>query len=205
MEYDWHQMNECWELLFDLLMAERARFPAIAAEFDLSPTQVHVLRLLEPGTAVPMGRLAGGLGCDASNITGVVDRLEARGLVERRAGERDRRVKVRGAVERGERDLVLEVAEVGDVVPRPRLAWAGHARRRVVAPAQHQVGADERHRCDERDHRPAQRRHVAGSRPLRPIGTSANSAITDATRKAREKACVAALRTWSVSWWCRCS
>src|SRR5437762_7149287 len=101
MEYHWRQMNECWELLFDLLMAERARFPAIAAEFDLSPTQVHVLRLLEPGTAVPMGRLAGGLGCDASNITGVVDRLEARGLVERTACPHDRRIRMVRLTPRG--------------------------------------------------------------------------------------------------------
>ena len=94
-------MNECWELLFDLLMAERARFPAIAAEFDLSPTQVHVLRLLEPGTAVPMGRLACGLGCDASNITGIVDRLEARGLVERTACPHDRRIRMVRLTPRG--------------------------------------------------------------------------------------------------------
>ena len=94
-------MNECWQLLFDLLLSERARMPAVAAEFDLSPTQVHVLRVLEPGTVVPMGRLAGMLGCDASNITGVIDRLEARGLVERRAAARDRRVKVLVVTERG--------------------------------------------------------------------------------------------------------
>ncbi len=94
MDYDRYQMTECWQLLFDLLLTERARMPAIAAEFDLSPTQVHVLHVLEPGTSVPMGRLACALGCDASNITGVVDRLEARGLVERRPAVRDRRVKV---------------------------------------------------------------------------------------------------------------
>jgi DNA-binding MarR family transcriptional regulator len=94
-------MNECWQLLFDLILSERVRMPTIAAEFDLSPTQVHVLRVLEPGTVVPMGRLAGALGCDASNITGVIDRLEARGLVERRAGERDRRVKVLVVTDRG--------------------------------------------------------------------------------------------------------
>jgi MarR family transcriptional regulator, organic hydroperoxide resistance regulator len=113
MEYDWQHMNECWELLFDLLMAERARFPAIAAEFDLSPTQVHVLRLL--------GRLAGGLGCDASNITGVVDRLEARGLVERRAGERDRRVKVLVVTERGldlRRRLLVRMSEPPEPIQR---------------------------------------------------------------------------------------
>ena len=37
--------------------------------------------------------MADGLACDASNITGIVDRLEARGLVKRRPGSRDRRVK----------------------------------------------------------------------------------------------------------------
>src|SRR5436189_6232187 len=83
MEYHWRQMNECWELLFDLLLAERARFPAIAAEFDLSPTQVHVLRLLEPGKALPMGALAGALGCDASNITGAVARPQPARLAHR--------------------------------------------------------------------------------------------------------------------------
>jgi DNA-binding MarR family transcriptional regulator len=114
-------MNDCWELLFDLLMAERARFPAIAAEFDLSPTQVHVLRLLEPGTPMPMGRLAGGLGCDASNITGVVDRLEARGLVQRQAAERDRRVKVLVVTERGlelRRRLLMRMAEPPEPIRR---------------------------------------------------------------------------------------
>jgi DNA-binding MarR family transcriptional regulator len=114
-------MNDCWELLFDLLMAERARFPSIAAEFDLSPTQVHVLRLLEPGKAVPMGRLAGGLGCDASNITGVVDRLEARGLVQRKAAERDRRVKVLVVTDRGldlRRRLLRRMSEPPEPIRR---------------------------------------------------------------------------------------
>jgi len=114
-------MNEAWELLFDLLMTERARVPVIAAEFDLSPTQVHVLRLLEPGSPVPMGRLACGLGCDASNITGIIDRLEARGLVERRAGERDRRVKVLIVTDRGlelRRRLLVRMAEPPEPIAR---------------------------------------------------------------------------------------
>ncbi len=83
-----------WECLFDLIMSQRARVPAIAAEFELSPVQAYVLRLIEPGEAVPMGRLARGLACDASNVTGIVDRLEARGLIERQASPGDRRVKV---------------------------------------------------------------------------------------------------------------
>ena len=48
---------------------------------------------LEPDEPLPMSALADALHCDNSNITGIVDRLEAAGLAERRAAERDRRVK----------------------------------------------------------------------------------------------------------------
>jgi DNA-binding MarR family transcriptional regulator len=74
--------------------AQREHLPSSGAEFDLSPIQCHVLHLIEPGRPVPMGRLAETLSCDASNITGLVDRLESRGLVERRPSADDRRVKV---------------------------------------------------------------------------------------------------------------
>jgi DNA-binding MarR family transcriptional regulator len=87
-------MSQAWELLLELIIAERARLPAVAAELELSPMQLQVLRMLEPGQTVPMGRVACDLGCDASNVTGIVDRLEKRGLVERRPAPSDRRVKV---------------------------------------------------------------------------------------------------------------
>ena len=84
---------EAWELLLKFFFSQRADLPALAAEFDLSPVQCHVLRLIEPGQPVPMGRIAETLACDASNVTGLVDRLEARGLVRRQPSEEDRRVK----------------------------------------------------------------------------------------------------------------
>lgn len=77
-----------------LFFAQRGQLPTLAAEFELSPAQCHVLHLLAPGEPVPMGRLAETLACDASNVTGLVDRLESRGLVERRPSADDRRVKV---------------------------------------------------------------------------------------------------------------
>jgi DNA-binding MarR family transcriptional regulator len=85
--------REAWRLLVELAFANKARFMATMAEFDLTPAQGHVLRILEPQRPLPMNDLAGALHCDASNVTGLVDRLEHRGLVERRPGERDRRVK----------------------------------------------------------------------------------------------------------------
>ena len=57
-----------------------------------------------------MGRLAQSLACDASNVTGLVDRLESRGLVRRRPSPEDRRVKVLDLTPAGARlrSIVLE-------------------------------------------------------------------------------------------------
>ena len=83
-----------WQLLVKFFFAQRGHLPASGAEFDLSPAQCHVLHLIEPGRPLPMGRLAQTLSCDASNVTGLVDRLESRGLIRREPSAADRRVKV---------------------------------------------------------------------------------------------------------------
>jgi DNA-binding MarR family transcriptional regulator len=85
---------DAWQLLIKLSFSQRTQVSPLAAELELSPVQCHVLRLLEPDKPLPMRALAEGLCCDASNVTGLVDRLESRGLVRRRASEQDRRVKV---------------------------------------------------------------------------------------------------------------
>jgi DNA-binding MarR family transcriptional regulator len=82
-----------WELLNRLFFAQRGHLPGVASELDLSPVQCHVLFLMEPDQPIPMRRLAETLACDASNVTGLVDRLESRGLIVRRASDEDRRVK----------------------------------------------------------------------------------------------------------------
>jgi DNA-binding MarR family transcriptional regulator len=62
----------------------------IAMAHDLRPPAFGTLRALdEPKT---MSELAGALHCDNSNVTGLIDRLAERGLVERQAAEHDRRV-----------------------------------------------------------------------------------------------------------------
>ena len=83
-----------WQLLMKFFFAQRGHLPASGADFDLSPVQCHVLHLIEPGRPLPMSRLADTLSCDASNVTGLVDRLESRGLVRRQPSPQDRRVKV---------------------------------------------------------------------------------------------------------------
>ena len=83
-----------WQLLMKFFFAQRAHLPSSDARFDLSPIQCHVLHLIEPRRPLPMSRLADALSCDASNVTGLVDRMESRGLVRRRSSPEDRRVKV---------------------------------------------------------------------------------------------------------------
>jgi MarR family transcriptional regulator, organic hydroperoxide resistance regulator len=79
----------------------RTRYAAIAADLELAPMQAAALKHLQPGSPLPMSALAEALGCDASNVTGIVDRLEARGLIARRSAEHDRRVKMLAVTEKG--------------------------------------------------------------------------------------------------------
>jgi DNA-binding MarR family transcriptional regulator len=58
---------------------------------ELTVPQAMLLRSLDG--PLPMNQLASRLHCDASNVTGIVDRLEARKLVERRVKPGDRRIK----------------------------------------------------------------------------------------------------------------
>lgn len=93
---------EAWALMLDLLGSHRATFAAAAAEQSLTPQQAWALRRLDPRQPIPMSDLAEILGCDASNVTGIVDRLEARGLLERRPHPGDRRVKNVAVTRQGE-------------------------------------------------------------------------------------------------------
>ncbi len=94
--------TEAWTLLIKLMWSQRGRLAAWAGEEGLSPMQVHALRHLDPERPVAMSELAESLVCDASNVTGIVDRLESHGLVERRSTPEDRRVKRLFLTEAGE-------------------------------------------------------------------------------------------------------
>jgi DNA-binding MarR family transcriptional regulator len=58
----------------------------------ISMTHFHVLTLLRHHDAMPMGRLAEILDASISSVTGIIDRMEERGLVERVRVPDDRRV-----------------------------------------------------------------------------------------------------------------
>ncbi len=76
-------------MTFELTGRLRAHMDHTAGLLDLTPMQARALFVTaEP---LPMGELADQLHCDASNITGIVDRLESRGLMERVTDDTDRR------------------------------------------------------------------------------------------------------------------
>ncbi len=111
-----------WRLLMKFFFVQRKHLPSLGAPFDLSPVQCHVLHLIEPEEPIPMGRLAETLARDGTNVTGLVDRLESRGLVVRQPAAGDRRVKVLGLTPTGLRVRTQLLKQVrGRPLPTSRL------------------------------------------------------------------------------------
>ena len=77
---------------------------------QISLVHLNVLMQLEATGPLPMNRLADALDISVASVTGVVDRMEARGLVERRRDAEDRRVILVHPAEGGRR-LFAEIDE----------------------------------------------------------------------------------------------
>jgi DNA-binding MarR family transcriptional regulator len=80
-------------LWFEMQARLEAHFTELAAKYELTAIQAKVLLLLQPEGAMTMRSIAGLLQYDASNLTGVVDRLEEMGAVRRQPHPSDRRAK----------------------------------------------------------------------------------------------------------------
>jgi MarR family transcriptional regulator, organic hydroperoxide resistance regulator len=93
--------DDLWTLLTEFALDMRRWWISTCYSLDLTPVQGMALRTLDPDAPVAMSALADNLACDASNVTGVVDKLEARGLIARQGAENDRRVKVLAVTEKG--------------------------------------------------------------------------------------------------------
>ena len=115
--------REAWGLIWRMFMQDKPRRWAILSKLGLSMQQSMALTNLQPGEPLPMSSLAELLHCDNSNVTGIVDRLEAAGLAERRPGLHDRRVKTIALTDAGER-LRAEVMRRAGEPPPPLAALA---------------------------------------------------------------------------------
>ncbi|MEV7599088.1 MarR family transcriptional regulator [Kitasatospora sp. NPDC089797] len=92
--------REVVDLMANLVALFHREYEDAAAARSLTGAQAKVLALLRRGP-LPMRHIAQTLSCEPSNITGIVDRLEARGFVTREADRQDRRVKLVAATETG--------------------------------------------------------------------------------------------------------
>ncbi len=80
--------------MFDFLMRTSPERTKSLGRRGLTPNDARALAALDTDEGRTMRSLADAWECDASNATWVVDRLEKRGLAERRTGPHDRRVKL---------------------------------------------------------------------------------------------------------------
>ena len=84
--------REAWRAIFDFIMATSAERNAALGRAGLTPNDARTLASIAPiAEGRSMRSLADEWRCDASTVTWMVDRLEARGLAERRPHPSDRR------------------------------------------------------------------------------------------------------------------
>ena len=87
------QQDLCISLLLFLLHAKQ-NVIALGAEFDLTSMQAMTLLMTDNSTPRSMNSFCKLYDCDASNVTGIIDGLEQKGLVSRQNHPDDRRIKV---------------------------------------------------------------------------------------------------------------
>src|ERR1700674_2699645 len=80
-------------LWFEMQARLESHFTDLAAQYKLTAVQAKVLLLLQPDGAMTMRAIAAQLQYDASNLTGVIDRLEEMGALRRQPHPSDRRAK----------------------------------------------------------------------------------------------------------------
>ncbi|MEO6109966.1 MAG: MarR family transcriptional regulator [Candidatus Saccharimonadales bacterium] len=80
-----------WDLL-QLMYQGKHRVYEIAEEYKLTVMQASAIIMLSPDEPKPMRTFSDYFMCDASTVTGVIDRLEKSGLISRQDHPSDRRI-----------------------------------------------------------------------------------------------------------------
>lgn len=87
------QNNLYWHLLRVAINAKHSLM-SIAEKHGLSIMQMYALCLLDKESSTPMNALSCMLHCDASNVTGIVDKLFHQKYIKREEDPHDRRTKL---------------------------------------------------------------------------------------------------------------
>lgn len=112
---DAEQAEEIIGRLLDLFHRMQTNFEVTSASLGLTAAEGQALHHLD--TPAPMRAMADSLCCDASYITVLADRLEARGLVNRAPDPEDRRVKRLVLTKRGRKLREELLAAIHETTP----------------------------------------------------------------------------------------
>ncbi len=85
-------VEQSFELLIKCMMQSKHRLVELGSDYELTAMQTMMLILLD--APKPMNSFTKVFNCDASNITGIVDGLEAKKLAARYPDKLDRRLKM---------------------------------------------------------------------------------------------------------------
>jgi DNA-binding MarR family transcriptional regulator len=106
--------NDFYYALVSFLLQAKQQVIATASEFGLTSVQALTLLTIKRGSQHSMSDFCKLYECDASNITGIIDGLEQKGLVSRQAHPKDRRVKIIHLEPAGhdlQKQLITRIAE----------------------------------------------------------------------------------------------
>src|SRR5437588_1647199 len=92
---------EAWRAIFDFIVATAPQRNRYIGESGLTPNDARALTSLSREVGRTMGSLAEEWKCDASTATWILDRLEDRGLAQRRPHPTDRRARLVMLTDRG--------------------------------------------------------------------------------------------------------
>ncbi len=109
------------EDLLALIGRTKAGLLALAGDLKMTPIQLVALYAVWKGK-ITMGRVAGVLNCDPSNVTGIIDRLVAQGLVVRQEDEHDRRARSLQLTAKGEETVLTIMKKMPTYVGCDRLS-----------------------------------------------------------------------------------
>ena len=151
----------------------------------ISMTQLHVLHLLEHHGELTMSRLAELLDVSLSNATGLIDRMEERGLVERDPGP-ERPPGRDGPADAGRRQMLDEIETVREQILRRVLDQLD---RRAAHRRRHRDGRPRANAVDSHLHRDATPTHHAhqapreGLTPMEALPAEADGEVSDRSRR----------------------
>lgn len=94
--------TDLYQRIILTMMRSKYHMHLLCEQFNITPVQGLLLTTLNPGETKTMNELSAIMACDASNITGLVDKLDQNKFISRAPDKDDRRIKIVSLTKKGE-------------------------------------------------------------------------------------------------------